>query len=390
MKRLNKKQRIRISIAGGIIALLVIVLVTFLSTRPSNKTKEAGYETLIVKKAEALVFKGTTKAENTQNYYLDASLGKITGISISDGQAITAGTVLFEYQNDDIKEQVDTQSDSLSKLDLAVQNAQQSLNSASSKQSDLVNQANQAISEYNQSSDEEQRATLEAKIDSLNASIEAQNEAVLQSKQALSVASLDLSSANESIERLKNKTNTNITSEVDGIAYINEKGKTDATTPLITVVSSATLVEGSVSEFDYERVKVDNKVTLKPTNGDKQITGKITRVDQLPTKAADSTTDSSGTANYKFLVKPDENLRYGYTVQISLPSDQIMLGKDSVIEENGEYFVYLYKSEKAKKQKITVQESNGSYIVLNGLNEKDKIIKNPDDKLKDGQEVAVN
>lgn len=390
--KMSKKQRIRFSIIGGILLLVILIFVIFLSTRKKDDTA-ATYQVMEIKVADPLIFKGITQAEKTQNYYLDASLGRVSSISVADGQTVQANTVLYSYENDTVQDQADEQSQSLSKLGLAVQNTQATLNAAVARQTEITNQINQAKADYNRSSDEAERETISAKIDSLNANLDAQKDAVLQAQQALDSANIDLASTNESIERIKAKVTTTVTSGIDGIAYVNEKGKTDATSPIVTVVSPSTVVEGTVSEFDYERVKKDQKVTLKPTNGDQEVGGTITAVNQLPTQSttSDQTSSStSSTSNYQFSIKPDSNIQYGYTVQINLPSNEIQLGKDNIIKEKDQYYVYLYQSGKVKKQAVKLQEKNGVFTVLEGLKEKDKIIEVPDDTLKDGQEVAVS
>ncbi|MCH4176551.1 MAG: efflux RND transporter periplasmic adaptor subunit [Streptococcaceae bacterium] len=390
--KMSKKQRIRFSIIGGILLLVILIFVIFLSTRKKDDTA-ATYQVMEIKVADPLIFKGITQAEKTQNYYLDASLGRVSSISVADGQTVQANTVLYSYENDTVQDQADEQSQSLSKLGLAVQNAQATLNAAVARQTEITNQINQAKADYNRSSDEAERETISAKIDSLNANLDAQKDAVLQAQQALDSANIDLASTNESIERIKAKVTTTVTSGIDGIAYVNEKGKTDATSPIVTVVSPSTVVEGTVSEFDYERVKKDQKVTLKPTNGDQEVGGTITAVNQLPTQSttSDQTSSStSSTSNYQFSIKPDSNIQYGYTVQINLPSNEIQLGKDNIIKEKDQYYVYLYQSGKVKKQAVKLQEKNGVFTILEGLKEKDKIIEVPDDTLKDGQEVAVS
>lgn len=390
--KLSKKQRIRFSIIGGILLLVILIFVIFLSTRKKDD-QVTTYQVMEIKVADPLIFKGITQAEKTQNYYLDASLGRISAISVTDGQTVQANTVLYSYENDTVQDQADEQSQSLSKLGLAVQNAQTTLNVAIARQTEITNQINQTKTDYNRSSDEAERESISAKLDSLNANLDAQKDAVLQAQQALDGANIDLASTNESIERIKAKVTTTVTSGLDGIAYVNEKGKTDATSPIVTVVSPSTVVEGTVSEFDYERVKKDQKVTLKPTNGDQEVSGTITQVNQLPAQASASDQTSgatSSTSSYQFSVKPDSNIQYGYTVQINLPSNEIQLGKDNIIKEKDQYYVYLYHSGKVKKQAVKLQEKNGVFTVLEGLKEKDKIIETPDDTLKDGQEVAVS
>lgn len=400
MKKLTKKQQIRLSIGGGIAAVVLLAVAAFVATRPKEPVAEkSGYEVITVDPAAPLIFKGSVKAEKTQNFYYDQSLGKITGISVADGQIVNPQSVLLTYENATVQEQADEQNQSLARANLAVQNAQQSYDNAVAKQNQLTNQYNDAVNKANAQEGtsmegQAKKAELTATAEGLKQSLEAQKDGVLQARQALEAANLDLSTTNESIEKIKSKVSSNITAGMDGIAYINEKGKSDPSTPVVTVVSPGTVIEASVSEYDYQRVKAEQKVTIKPTNGDLQIEGTITQVDKLPTAAAPvaagaGQSSTAESANYRFVVKPASDLQYGYTVQITLPLTELRIPPKSAVKEGDSQFVYLYKDGKVHKQGVKVTEKNGVLIVSEGLKEKDKIISEPDDKLKDGQEVAV-
>lgn len=96
-------------------------------------------------------------------------------------------------------------------------------------------------------------------------------------------------------------------------------------------------------------------------------------------------------ANYTFDVKTDENLQYGYSVQVKLPLNELRIPKKAVIKEGDKSYVYLVQpSKRVKKQAVTAEEQNGILVVKEGLKAKDKIIADPDKKLKDGKEVAVD
>ncbi|MEG2644436.1 MAG: efflux RND transporter periplasmic adaptor subunit, partial [Enterococcus sp.] len=78
MKKMTRKQKIRWSIIGGIIALvLVIGIIVFQQMKPS-KTSENKFQTVTLKKTDPLTFNGIVQATHTQDYYLDQTLGKIS------------------------------------------------------------------------------------------------------------------------------------------------------------------------------------------------------------------------------------------------------------------------------------------------------------------------
>lgn len=403
MKKLTKKQQIRLSIIAGVVALLAVAVIAFLAMRPKEKAaEESGYQTVTVKKAAPLLFKGTVKAEKTQEFYLDQTLGKITGISVTDGQQVQGNTVLLTYENSTVQEQADEQSSTLAKSNLQVQNAQQNLDSATARQNELTNDYNKAVNNANKQNGNTaegaaKKEQYNSEADAIKQQLDGQKDAVLQARQALEAANLDLSTTNEAVEKIKGKVSTSVTAGMDGIAYVNEKGKTDATTPAVRVVSPATVVEGNVSEFDYDRVKAEQKVTIKPTNGDPEVEGTITRVDKLPEQgataqaaAAGGQAASSASASYLFVVKPAQDMQYGYSVQIKLPLEELRIPEDAIVKDGEESFVYVVEKGKAQKKAIKTTTKNGIIIATEGLKEKDRLIENPDDQLKDGQEVAVD
>lgn len=398
MKKLTKKQQIRLSIVGGILLLALLIGVVVFKNRPQEKVEvDSGYQVTTVEKAAPLLFKGSVKAEKTKEFYYDQSLGSITNIGVTNAQEISEETVLLSYENSSVQEQADEQDQSLARANLAVQNAQESLDLAYEKQNEAVKAYNEAVDKANaqEATTEEgkmKKQELLAQVDSLEASVDGQKEMVLQAQQALESANLDLTSANEMTEKIRGKVTHTITAGMKGIAYINEKGKTDPSVPVVTIVSPSTVIEATVSEYDYDRLQAEQKVTIQPTNGDPKIDGTITQVDKLPETASQGTEGAASvtSASYRFQVKPAKDLQYGYTVQITLPLNELRIPEKSLVQEGEERFVYLVKAGKAYKQAVKVTEKNGLFIVTEGLKAEDEIITEPDDQLKDGQEVAVD
>ena len=115
-------------------------------------------------------------------------------------------------------------------------------------------------------------------------------------------------------------------------------------------------------------------------------------MDKLPETASQGAEGgaSAASASYRFQVKPAKDLQYGYTVQITLPINELRIPEKSLVKDGEKRFVHLVKAGKAHKQEIKVTEKNGLFIVTEGLKAEDEIITEPDDQLKDGQEVAVD
>lgn len=189
-------------------------------------------------------------------------------------------------------------------------------------------------------------------------------------------------------------TYTNIEKEVtapviapfDGTIYTNGNAKTDSNKPYAMIVSPDTIIEGSVSQYDYKSIKAGQKVSIIPTNGEDTIQGEIDYVDQLPENISLSPTEvfsssDHNISNYSFIVSPDQNLQYGYTVQISIPNTVLEIPKKSVIHSEHRSYVFLIKDKKSYKQYVKVKDNIDSYIVEDGLKINDKLIINPDEDL---------
>ncbi|MBO1305938.1 biotin/lipoyl-binding protein [Enterococcus sp. 669A] len=402
-KKMTKKQKIRLSIIAGVVAIVLLVgAYVFSQSRTTTAEQTSDYQMTTLKKAEPLTFNGSVTASDTQDYSLDATLGKISQVHVTDGQQVEAGAVLLSYESSEYQSQVDEQNNSMSKLNLALANAQENLAAAQAKQSKASQQLNEAVANYNNTNennseeDAMKKEQYKGEITQYESALEAANDAVLQAQQMVESSQVDLQAGNQSIANVQAKATSTVTSTTSGIAHVNEKGKTDPSVPVIQVVSSDVTIEGKASEYDYQRLQKDQRVTVKPVTSDEEIEGTITQVDQLPEAAATAaptqgaSTTTVSVANYDFTVKPDKPIQYGYNVQITLPLDEVRLPSNSIVEEDGKQFVYAVKDGKAKKTEVQTEERGSVIIVTSGLKEKDQIVSNPDDKLKDGQELAVN
>ena len=387
-KKMTKRQQIYLSIMGGVISFLLIGgAVIYKLSNPI--VEEDSYKLVKVKKSEPLVLKGIVQPKNTSYLNLDQTLGKISAISVKNGQEINENDVIATYQNTTIEDQAEEQTQSLEKLNLAVTNAQINLENATQKQQELETRLTAAKNEHaaitNKKIDEEMKKAEKA---------EAENK-IEAAQQALDEANVDLSSVNNTIEQTKKKITNTVTAPIKGIVYINDKGKTDATVPYATIVSPDKVIKGTVTEYDYNKVKVGQVVNINLLNEEKSIEGTITDVNALPEDMEVSTqtnisSDKNNTVStFTFMVSPKEPIHYGYNVQINVPTNHLELAKKNTIKENNEVFVFIYRDRKAIKQKVEVKEENGKYLVKTGLKENDSIIETPGVRLKDGQEVTV-
>ena len=144
--------------------------------------------------------------------------------------------------------------------------------------------------------------------------------------------------------------------------------------------SDKLIVNFRVPIYRSSQIKIDQKVIIKFTDltGTNLFQGKIARVSNLVTEA---TSELEVNVEVEILDTDLKNLKPGYDVRVEVitsHNDEYLLVKRfSVIDENGEKYIYVAQDGKAVKTKIEVGiQSEGEYEVLN-LPEGTKVILNP-------------
>lgn len=397
MKPLSKKKRIIFSAVWGVIAILAISTAFFFKQNQQQEPSVASYDAVTIKKADDLIFNGSVAAQNVEEFYFDQTKGEVSDILVTNNQEISADTVVLVYQNETVQDQITEQQQTLDKLTLAVNNAQENLDNTYTKKQNIQNSLNEALSTFNNADADSMegqaiRQEEQAKMDQYKEAIYSQEEVISQAQQALDSANLDLSTATQNIELAKNKITTNVAATTDGTAIVEPKGKTNASVPVIKILGKDTIIKALVSEYDYRHLATDQAVEIQLLNSNKKIAGTITEVSILPESTATegTATAQSNVANYSFKVKPSENLQYGYSCQIYVPVNELRIPEKAILNEEDKQYVFVYSKGTVKKQPILSENRDGVFVVTEGLKEKDRIISNPSQDLKDGQEVMVN
>ena len=342
--------------------------------------------------------------KESRSFSLDLSLGTLENIVVKNGQQVKSGDVIATYQNATIADQANEQAQSLNKLNLAITNAKTNLDSAVQKRNQLANQLAQAKKSVQclQAANDPSAIEASAQLDAAQQAYDAQVEVVNQAQQALDNSNLDFSDANAQVEQTRKKVTTSVTAPFYGTVYIDEADKSSANTPYATIVSPGTIVQATVTEYDYNKLKLGQKVEILPVNDSRKVLGSITNISTLPQSAAVSNqasaalsgagnTASGGTtiSNYSFTVEAQEEIHYGFSVQISVHLSDITIPKEALVKKGEETFVYTYKKGKVHLTKVTVKEQVDGYSVEKGLAVDEQYIVDPDKRLTEGKEVEV-
>ena len=403
MKKNKHKKQIRLTI-GFVVACIVIAIgaTIFSITRSTKQTEEKGdYQVAKIEKSAPLLFNGVAQPKESRTFTLDPTLGTLETIHVKKNQQVKAGEVIATYKNETIADQVTQQEQGLNKLNMAVSSAQNGYNSAVNKKNELANQYNQVnkILQEQQTTNPEAASETAAQLAQLKEAYDAAGDAVEQAKQGVDSANMEYSDAQKAIAQLKEKINTQVTAPFDGIVYVDQNGKTQANVPYATLVSPGTVVQASVTEYDYNKLKQGQKVEVMPANDERKIEGTITNISTLPESATATPSlsaavsgggnNSSSTSSYAFTVETAEEIHNGFSVQVAIHFNQITVPKEVVIDRDGKQYIYTYKDGKAHLTEVTVKDQGANYLVEKGLAMGDQYILNPDKKLKDNQEVAV-
>jgi HlyD family secretion protein len=170
------------------------------------------------------------------------------------------------------------------------------------------------------------------------------------------------------------------------VTALNEDAKNDPQQSLMVLKSEESAIKGEVTEYDRSKVALNEPIEITYGNNEKKVTGKVTSLAEMNNEPEKE--DASSLVTYNYTAVPDEAIPVGYSVELLIPRNEIHLPLKSVVEKDGKYYVYTVAKNKAEKHEVTVEKGNGYYLLHEGLNENDKIIKDAKG-MKDGMEVTV-
>ena len=356
-----KKKQIIIGISIFIIALIVTVsgalYVKNNSTLDSNKENKVDY--FEIEDTSGLKFKGSSIISNEQKIILDNSNGELNEVFVEDGQIVEKDKVLFNYYNEVIQEQIDELNRQISSLSSKIDREKEriskleSLKKEEQASSEIINQGEQ----------------------NLNQGVNIQGEQV-ENASMLEELNANLNDVISKRDSLKGKVVKSVKAEIGGKVYINNE---DPTKEYMRIISQDSLIASEASEFDIEELKIDDKVEMKIISNNKKVTGKITKIEEIPSMSADQKS-----VVYKFYIKPDESIKIGFSVELTVNPAEITIPKSCVIEEAGKLYVKLIEGENNKKVEISAILKNDNYIIQNDtLKVGDKILLNPSEDSKE-------
>lgn len=332
-KALKKNRNIILYIVISCLSITSVVLLGNYFARSSiKKVKKAEFYT-VVKKADN-IYKGRSESVNIQKVVINPNLVDNLHINVTEGQMVNSGDTLLSYKQKDID---------ITSLEYAVKNAELSLSAA---------QALLDASKKNKNSSEDE---------------------ILQKRQEVIAKQLALEEARVKLDEALAKKNVNVVSNTSGYVSFNKSDTSDNGLTVL-VYSSKTRVVAKVTEFDYEKIHLDENVKVKILNSDKIILGKVKYISKTPIPSSEN---DKGVSTYQFIIKPKEPIQNGFGVQVLIGSDEIFIPKTAI--HNGKVKLKT-RDNKLKEVSVNSVPSGEEMKVISGLKEGDQILKKWDSK----------
>lgn len=425
---MDNKKMVKIAVAA-----LIVVGAIFYVGKKSNIFKTTEVKVVSIEKgqlADSNTYTGVVAPGKIEPIYVDTS-GIVENIFVREGENIEAGAQLMSFSNQsivenqkalrvneldiqDIELQIQDQESGSLKLELdnrllEIRGLEEQINADAKRLPTLEKEARvfeKLLKEDGVSAVEarkKEQAYEDLKV-ALDLNREKYNLMVVgyeSLKRELNIEETKLRSqleklklTNEALKAANKQLTAPFTSPVSGIV-VNIAAKIgEGVAPGQRVVSIAIPGESRVTlelpTYQVDSVKKGDTAYVISREGDGKRYKAI--VEKASVSAVSSNYGSNKVIAVEVLVTEPNSLRPGFVADVELSTkpkkDVLMINSFSVIEESGNYYVYVVENGKAKKQKVNIGfKSSNNYEVLD-LAEGTEVIVNPF-KVKEGVKVKV-
>lgn len=425
---MDNKKMVKIAVAA-----LIVVGAIFYVGKKSNIFKTTEVKVVSIEKgqlADSNTYTGVVAPGKIEPIYVDTS-GIVENIFVREGENIEAGAQLMSFSNQSIVEnqkalrvneldiqnielQIQDQESGSLKLELdnrllEIRGLEEQINADAKRLPTLEKEARvfeKLLKEDGVSAVEarkKEQAYEDLKV-ALDLNREKYNLMVVgyeSLKRELNIEETKLRSqleklklTNEALKAANKQLTAPFTSPVSGIV-VNIAAKIgEGVAPGQRVVSIAIPGESRVTlelpTYQVDSVKKGDTAYVISREGDGKRYKAI--VEKASVSAVSSNYGSNKVIAVEVLVTEPNSLRPGFVADVELSTkpkkDVLMINSFSVIEESGNYYVYVVENGKAKKQKVNIGfKSSNNYEVLD-LVEGTEVIVNPF-KVKEGVKVKV-
>lgn len=156
--------------------------------------------------------------------------------------------------------------------------------------------------------------------------------------------------------------------------------------PVVVVRSQEQVIQVGLNQKDAAKTALGTQAEVKV--GDYQGEGKVTRIDQVP---------DSQTRTYTTEIKltkeiPQEAYLIGAAADVSLAAGAVngIWIPIAAVMNDGEDYVFIVQDERAVKKNISLKESQGFNVRVEGLKPRDKLVTSGMKELSEGMKVTVS
>lgn len=380
------------------------------------------YTLYTLRQREPLVLKGTSEVQEAVAIAMDPTKGEVRGIMVQTGQRVKEGDVLFSYASRQLEERVEDMQRQLDKAEVQLETAEADLEAAKTDQEEdgaALDSARDDLEASREDLREAEKDLTEAQADRDSDAIENLTEQIQKETDRIQEYSQDVSryqarvdswpdridqlgklvdqakTAREDAVLLLQRANDNAepveTADIGGLVRVNERNRRNPQAALVEIVSEDTLIKATVTEYDHFRLETGKPVNIRVVSTAEEMTGVISVVEPLPKTgpAQSGQALAVSSVNYGFEVEAARPIQPGYTVEILVELDEVVVPGAAVVREGEETFLWLYTEGTVTRRPVVLERSGAYWILKEGLAEGDVIIQDPDGGLTEGAEVRT-
>ena len=379
MKKLKKWQLFSII---GVAVVVVVGAISAMVLSNMNSTTEPTEVAPIVQQAKegsiasSVLLTGTVTANSEQYVYYDATKGDLESVLVNVGDQVTVGQALVQYKSAEAQANYDAAVRAVNKADRQIYDLQ--TNGATVEKTGDEETDNKSLASAQRTVDSQLADLRDARSDAVDNMNKAQ-------------ALLNAATVTSTVEGTVVEVNRDVS-----------KSTTGTNQTLVHIVSNGSLqIKGELSEYNLANLSVGQEVSItSKVYPDKKWTGKISYISNYPKDGQQTSSTNTGgaasSAKYPFTVDITSeigDLKQGFSVSVEVKNNTkgILVPASSIISDGDKNYVWTVEKGKAKKVEVTLGNADAeNQEISSGLTKDSKVITNPTDSLKDGQEVKAD
>ena len=359
-------------------------------------------------KKTSLVLSGEVVANNSSKVKIDPSKGEVKEVFVKNADTVTQGQPLFSYVTSQELTAQSAQYDAQAKAN-GITTAQTSASIKWETYNRKLASLNALRNKYNSSKDESLLDQIKSAEDELAQALSDAKTADNEVTNAQIEAEKAQVTAQTESDRMKYDT---VTADTAGtITSMNEdlptqsKAKKEEETFIEIMDKSKTLVKGTVSEFDREKLSVGQRVDIVDRKDPKKRwSGTVTQVGTLTTANAGNSNggnkqqENPNQGKFPYTVELDQggemplvgSHSYVNVVENAPEAGKVVVNKAYTFSKNGKTYVWKVEGKKVKMKEVKTKKVSDRLVeITEGLTMQDTI-STPREGMKDGMEVGQN